>query len=79
VIQATGTLAQLQELQAIGWLSQAEYDILAECMRRLRRSRMMSALLPGPQEQPMDTQAAADVFIERLGGSGWAAKDEPAE
>jgi glutamate-ammonia-ligase adenylyltransferase len=79
VIQATGTLAQLQELQAIGWLSQAEYDILAECLRRLRRSRMMSALLPGPQEQPMDTQAAADVFVERLGGSGWAAKDEPAE
>jgi len=79
VIQATGTLAQLQELEAIGWLSRDEYEVLAECMRQLRRHRMMSALLPGPQEYDIATDGAARIFSERLGGPGLAEEAEPAE
>jgi glutamate-ammonia-ligase adenylyltransferase len=75
VIQATGTLAQLEELEAIGWLGRGEHDVLTDCMRQLRRSRMMSALLPGPPASPVDTSAAAAVFAARLGGPG-SATDE---
>ena len=79
MIQATGTLAQLQELEAIGWLSRGEYEVLAECMRQLRRHRMMSALLPGPQECDIATDGAARIFSDRLGGPGLAEDAEPAE
>jgi len=79
VIQATGTLAQLGELEAIGWLSGDEHQILTECMRRLRRSRMMNALLPGPHESAVETYAAAEVFAARFGASGSAVELGPAE
>ena len=69
VIQATGTLAQLGELEAVGWLGRPEYEVLADCMRQLRRSRMMSVLLPGSRTPQIDTRAAADLFVERLGGA----------
>jgi glutamate-ammonia-ligase adenylyltransferase len=79
VIQATGTLAQLRELEAIGWLGRGEYEVLAACMRELRRLRMMSALLPGPQEGDLATDAAARIFSGRMGGSSLAEDGEPAE
>jgi glutamate-ammonia-ligase adenylyltransferase len=69
VIQATGTLAQLGELEAIGWLSRSEYETLADCMRQLRRSRMMSSLLPGFLAPEIDTRTAAALFAERMGGA----------
>jgi len=69
VIRATGTLAQLEELAAIGWLSRSECEVLTDTMRRLRRSRMLSVLLPVLQQAEVDTGAAAEVFRERLGGS----------
>jgi len=79
VIQATGTLAQLDELHAVGWLSRSECEVLTDAMRQLRRSRMLSVLLPGMQQAEVDTQAAAEVFRQRLGGSATAAGDDPAD
>jgi glutamate-ammonia-ligase adenylyltransferase len=67
VIQATGTLPQLRELESIGWLSAREQAVLSETMRRLRSNRMLSVLLPGADEQPVDTEAAAAIFRDRLG------------
>jgi glutamine synthetase adenylyltransferase len=67
VIQATGTLAQLRELESIGWLSERERTALSETMRCLRSNRMLSALLPGATEAPVDTDAAARIFRDRLG------------
>lgn len=76
VIQATGTLAQLEELASIGWLDEAESAVLGESLRRLRGGRMMQALLPKVREQPCDTAAAAAIAATRLGaGSGRAAVD----
>ena len=69
VIQATGTLAQLDGLAAIGWLNRSEYELLADCMRQLRRSRMMSSLLPGYRAPEIDTRAAAALFVQRMGGA----------
>jgi len=79
VIQATGTLAQLDELAAIGWLSRSECEVLTDTMRQLRRSRMLSVLLPGMPQAGADTQAAADVFRDRLGGSATARGDGPVD
>jgi glutamate-ammonia-ligase adenylyltransferase len=67
VIQATGTLPQLQELESIGWLSQQEQSVLSDTMRRLRNDRMLRVLLPGADERPVDTGAAARIFRDRLG------------
>ena len=77
VIQATGTLAQLDELEAIGWLNHSEREVLADTMRRLRRNRMLSALMQGMQEAEIDTQAAADIFSARLGRAATACGDVP--
>jgi glutamate-ammonia-ligase adenylyltransferase len=76
VIQATGTLAQLQELAAIGWLSDSEHAVLAGTMRELRRSRMMSVLLPRTEESGIDTSEAAAVFSSRLGSPGTSNTDQ---
>jgi glutamate-ammonia-ligase adenylyltransferase len=70
VIRATGTLAQLQELESIGWLSAEEEAVLSETMRRLRSSRMLSVLLPGEAASPTDTAAAGRIFRERIGDPG---------
>ena len=79
VIQATGTLAQLRELAAVGWLSAAEHAALAGTMRELRRSRMMSELLPQAQGSVIDTAEAAAVFALRLGSSNAAPENAPVE
>jgi len=75
VIQATGTLAQLDELAAVGWLSGSERKVLGDTMRQLRSSRMLGVLQPGIQPTEVDTQAAADVFCARLGGPATACED----
>jgi glutamate-ammonia-ligase adenylyltransferase len=76
VIQATGTLDQLRELEAIGWLDAAESAVLAETLYRLRCARMLQVLLPGVAEPPHDTAAAAEIVAARLAaGSGKAAAE----
>ena len=77
--QATGTLAQLQELAAVGWLSGSENAVLTDTMRELRRRRMMRVLLPQTQETAVDTEAAAAVFALRLGSSNAAPETGQAE
>ena len=77
VIQATGTLAQLDELAAVGWLNRSECAVLTETMRQLRRSRMLGVVLPGEQQVEIDTQAAAEVFRNRLGGPAAGSGNEP--
>ena len=67
VIQATGTLPQLRELESIGWLSSGEQAILSDTMRRLRSKRMLSVLLPGAGGPPVDTDEAAGIFRDRMG------------
>jgi len=79
VIQATGTLAQLDELAAVGWLGGAECKVLADTMRQLWRSRMLSILLPEMQQAEIDTRAAAEVFSDRLGGPAAAGGDVPVD
>jgi glutamate-ammonia-ligase adenylyltransferase len=76
VIQATGTLAQLRELEAIGWLGGGESTVLAETLYRLRCARMMHVLLQQAREQPQDTSAAATIVAARLAaGSACAATE----
>jgi glutamate-ammonia-ligase adenylyltransferase len=70
VTRATGTLAQLQELAKVGWLSEAEREMLVGVLCALRRGRMMAALLPEKQGEPVDTDAAARLFRERFGAPG---------
>jgi glutamate-ammonia-ligase adenylyltransferase len=67
VLQATGTLAQLQELAAIAWLSEPDCAALTSTMRELQSRRMMHSLLPGFGQSGPDTQQAASVFEARLG------------
>jgi len=79
VIQATGTLAQLGELAAVGWLNDSEYRILEDTVRQLRRSRIVSILLPEEQQPEVDTRAAAELFLARLGGPGAVRGDDPGD
>ncbi|MDX1381096.1 MAG: bifunctional [glutamate--ammonia ligase]-adenylyl-L-tyrosine phosphorylase/[glutamate--ammonia-ligase] adenylyltransferase, partial [Xanthomonadales bacterium] len=67
VIQATGTLAQLAELEAIGWLEKDDAAALAETMRRLRSGRMMQTLLRSGDSDAVDTARSASVTADRLG------------
>jgi glutamate-ammonia-ligase adenylyltransferase len=76
LIQATGTLAQLQELEAIGWLDAGESGVLAETLYRLRCARMLQVLLPRAQEPPQDTSAAAEIVAARLAAGGGNAAAE---
>lgn len=68
VLQATGTLDQLHELDAIGWLPGEEFSVLERTLQELQESRMMAALLEGPQ-RPVDSSAAACIFKQRFSGS----------
>ncbi|MDT8320116.1 MAG: bifunctional [glutamate--ammonia ligase]-adenylyl-L-tyrosine phosphorylase/[glutamate--ammonia-ligase] adenylyltransferase [Xanthomonadales bacterium] len=68
VLQATGTLEQLRELDAIGWLRSDEAAVLERTLRALQESRMMAALLEEPQ-QPVDSSEAARFFEQRFGDS----------
>jgi hypothetical protein len=79
VIRATGTLAQLQELEAVGWLDARECEVLSEAARKLRNSRMMNVLSPGSQQAEVDTRAAAAVFCDRLGGAASEVDTAPPE
>jgi len=76
IVQATGTLAQLEELASIGWLAAAESAVLSEALRRLRSGRMMSALLPRARPDFGDTSAAAAIAAARLGVEGAPAAAE---
>jgi glutamate-ammonia-ligase adenylyltransferase len=76
VILATGTLAQLRELEAIGWLNPAESGVLAETLVRLRCARMLRVLLPKAPEPPHDASAAAAIVAARLGAGGGDAAAE---
>ena len=69
VIQATGTLAQLAELEAIGWLCPEDAAKLADTMRRLRSKRMMQSLLrgSGSDSGAEDSPATARITADRLG------------
>jgi glutamate-ammonia-ligase adenylyltransferase len=69
VIQATGTLAQLAELEAIGWLCPEDAAELADTMRRLRSKRMMQSLLRGngSDSGAEDSPATARITADRLG------------
>lgn len=66
VIRATGTLAQLAELEAVGWLTAEEAATLGRTMRCLRNNRMMQSLLPGAAQEAGDTAAVARIFAARL-------------
>jgi glutamate-ammonia-ligase adenylyltransferase len=67
VIQATGTLAQLAELEAVGWLAPDDAAVLADTMRRLRSGRMMQTLLRCADSGAPDTSATARITASRLG------------
>jgi len=73
VIRATGTLAQLQELEAIGWLKATECRALSDALRSLRNSRMMNALSSTLGQDAVDTAAAAAVCRDRLSDGAPAA------
>jgi glutamate-ammonia-ligase adenylyltransferase len=69
VLQATGTLPQLNELLAIGWLTEHEARTLRATVRQLCQHRMMATLVPGEQSEPADTMASADIFRRKMGES----------
>ena len=69
VLQASSTLDQLSELEAIGWLSAGELTVLDRTLRALQENRMMAALLDKESRPPVDTDAAAAVFEQRFGGA----------
>ena len=75
VVQATGTLDQLAELQAVGWLPPGEAAALAAALRQLRNRRMLASLLPTGADEPADTAAAAGIAAARLGMAGAAAAE----
>ncbi|MBT8059768.1 MAG: bifunctional [glutamate--ammonia ligase]-adenylyl-L-tyrosine phosphorylase/[glutamate--ammonia-ligase] adenylyltransferase, partial [Gammaproteobacteria bacterium] len=70
VIQATGTLAQLRELESVAWIDAGEYAALTTTAEQLRQARMMKTLAPRETGPEIDTRAAARVFAARLGKSG---------
>ncbi|MBT8047689.1 MAG: bifunctional [glutamate--ammonia ligase]-adenylyl-L-tyrosine phosphorylase/[glutamate--ammonia-ligase] adenylyltransferase [Xanthomonadales bacterium] len=69
VIQATGTLHQLQELMAIGWLTEAEAQTLLNTVRQLRQQRMMTYLERQKTPQAIATGDARAVFVRKMGES----------
>ena len=70
VIRATGTADQITELAAIGWLSGQEADILRSTLDHLRQQKLMASLVTGDSLATIDTQAAAQVFADRMGADG---------
>ncbi len=69
VLQATGTLPQLNELMSLGWLSEDDAGTLQDTARLLRQRRMMASLVPGEQTDPVDTLATAGIFECKMGES----------
>jgi glutamate-ammonia-ligase adenylyltransferase len=62
VLQAHGTLDQLRELQAIGWLSEADAAVLESTLLALRERRLMASLIEAGSSAGLETAAAANVF-----------------
>lgn len=69
VIQATGTLPQIRELMAIGWLNPDDAQILLDTVTRLRQQRLMSFLLVRKPTSKIDTRASADLFVSKMRAS----------
>ncbi|MEE8495616.1 MAG: bifunctional [glutamate--ammonia ligase]-adenylyl-L-tyrosine phosphorylase/[glutamate--ammonia-ligase] adenylyltransferase, partial [Xanthomonadales bacterium] len=69
VLKATGTLPQIAQLKAIGWLTEDEAFKLEHTVSKLRQQRMIDSLVPGEQLSPVDTQEAARIFEYKLGAS----------
>jgi len=69
VLQTTGTLSQLNDLMAVGWLSEDETRTLQDTMRLLRQQRMITSLVPEEHAGPKDTLAAAGIFKCKMGES----------
>ncbi len=66
VLQVTGTLAQLNELMSIGWLSGEENRVLQETALRLSQHRLMASLVPGETADPEDTRSSAAIFERKM-------------
>lgn len=69
VLQVTGTLKQLKELMAIGWLSEEQARILSETAVQLRQHRMMTALDRSDSAILYDTKESAEIFACKMGES----------
>jgi glutamine synthetase adenylyltransferase len=69
VLRVTGTLKQLEELMAIGWLSDEETRVLIETAGRLSQRRMMAALAGPEPAAPEDTNSSAEIFARKMGES----------
>jgi len=67
VLQATGTLHQLDELKCIEWLPADEAGLLTSTWCELSRQRMMLALVPEESHPIPDTRGSAGVFKDRIG------------
>ena len=67
VLQATSTLQQIGQLRSIGWLAPDEAEVLEKTARDLSLRRMMTSLMPGETNPPLDTQASARIFEHKLG------------
>jgi glutamate-ammonia-ligase adenylyltransferase len=69
VLQATGTIHQLKELECVEWLTATEAGLLTNTLCELSLQRMMLALVPDEIHPKPDTQASAQLFEAHLGGS----------
>lgn len=69
VLNATGTLRQLNELRSIGWLTGPEANELTDTARQLRRQRMMASLVQDDDSKPVSTKSSAELFIRKMGDS----------
>jgi glutamate-ammonia-ligase adenylyltransferase len=67
VLKATGTLPQIAQLKAIGWLTEDEARVLEQTVSRLRQQRMIASLAPGERISPVDTRESARIFEQKLG------------
>jgi glutamate-ammonia-ligase adenylyltransferase len=67
VLEATGTLPQIAQLKAIGWLTEGEASGLEQTASKLRQQRMIASLVPGERLSPVDTQDSARIFEHKLG------------
>jgi glutamate-ammonia-ligase adenylyltransferase len=66
VVQATGTLGQIAQLQSTGWLSREEADLLCDTMQQLRQHRMMASLLCSTSSTILETKDTALLFEEKV-------------
>ena len=67
LLQASSTLAQLNELMSIDWLTEQEASILKNTAIALRQQRLMASLIQGKSVEPEDTSEAAEIFERKLG------------